>query len=220
MICAGSFAWPISRPLPGGFCPAASLPTWSRGRRRIGRLCAPAAHDIAESNVQRTIRHRPDGTDRPLRLSRRRGVGTRGAGCRHSNGDERGVPFPFGGGGQGGTIELVPGLPACECRRHRRAPGSDRACGIPNPRRHGGHCRAAEHGKLCARRVPQPPPSRTARLLWDGLTHPRWTARTFLQTLIRHGMPCFENNDDGGDPRSCHPAHRSTSVAVPGQPGR
>jgi L-lactate dehydrogenase (cytochrome) len=34
----------------------------------------------------------------------------------------------------------------------------------------------------------------TARLAWDGLTHPRWLAGTFLRTLLRHGMPHFENN--------------------------
>src|SRR5690606_4533102 len=31
-------------------------------------------------------------------------------------------------------------------------------------------------------------------LIWDGLTHPRWTAGTFIQTLCRHGVPHFENN--------------------------
>lgn len=35
----------------------------------------------------------------------------------------------------------------------------------------------------------------TARLAWDGLTHPRWLFGTFLRTLLRHGMPHFENND-------------------------
>ncbi len=32
------------------------------------------------------------------------------------------------------------------------------------------------------------------RLLADGLLHPRWTFGTFLRTLVRHGMPHFENN--------------------------
>ncbi|MEN4918376.1 alpha-hydroxy acid oxidase [Achromobacter spanius] len=31
-------------------------------------------------------------------------------------------------------------------------------------------------------------------LAWQGLTHPRWLAGTFLRTLARHGMPHFENN--------------------------
>jgi L-lactate dehydrogenase (cytochrome) len=31
-------------------------------------------------------------------------------------------------------------------------------------------------------------------LLWQGLTHPRWTCGAFLRTLLRHGMPHFENN--------------------------
>jgi L-lactate dehydrogenase (cytochrome) len=35
----------------------------------------------------------------------------------------------------------------------------------------------------------------TARLAWDGLTHPRWLFGTFLRTLVRHGMPHFENNE-------------------------
>ena len=32
------------------------------------------------------------------------------------------------------------------------------------------------------------------KLLWDGLTHPRWMVGTALQTLLRHGMPHFENS--------------------------
>jgi L-lactate dehydrogenase (cytochrome) len=35
----------------------------------------------------------------------------------------------------------------------------------------------------------------SARLAWDGVTHPRWLLGTFLRTLLRHGMPHFENND-------------------------
>ncbi|MCJ0764228.1 alpha-hydroxy acid oxidase [Variovorax terrae] len=34
----------------------------------------------------------------------------------------------------------------------------------------------------------------SARLAWQGLTHPRWLLGTFLRTLVRHGMPHFENN--------------------------
>ena len=34
----------------------------------------------------------------------------------------------------------------------------------------------------------------TVRLAWDGLRHPRWLFGTFLRTLMRHGMPHFENN--------------------------
>jgi len=34
----------------------------------------------------------------------------------------------------------------------------------------------------------------TPRLAWDGATHPRWLFGTFLRTLVRHGMPHFENN--------------------------
>jgi len=33
------------------------------------------------------------------------------------------------------------------------------------------------------------------QLLWQGLTHPRWTIGTFLRTLLTRGMPHFENND-------------------------
>ena len=32
------------------------------------------------------------------------------------------------------------------------------------------------------------------RLLWEGVTHPRWTFATFLATIARHGMPHFENS--------------------------
>ena len=34
----------------------------------------------------------------------------------------------------------------------------------------------------------------SARLAWQGLTHPRWLFGTFLRTFVRHGMPHFENN--------------------------
>jgi L-lactate dehydrogenase (cytochrome) len=32
-------------------------------------------------------------------------------------------------------------------------------------------------------------------LAWQGISHPRWLAGTFARTLLRHGMPHFENND-------------------------
>ncbi len=32
------------------------------------------------------------------------------------------------------------------------------------------------------------------RLAWDGISHPRWLFGTFLKTLLRHGMPHFENS--------------------------
>jgi L-lactate dehydrogenase (cytochrome) len=32
------------------------------------------------------------------------------------------------------------------------------------------------------------------RLAWQGMSHPRWLFGTFLRTLIKHGMPHFENN--------------------------
>ncbi|HEV3428015.1 MAG TPA: alpha-hydroxy acid oxidase [Paraburkholderia sp.] len=32
------------------------------------------------------------------------------------------------------------------------------------------------------------------RLAWDGATHPRWLFGTALRTLLRHGMPHFENS--------------------------
>ena len=32
------------------------------------------------------------------------------------------------------------------------------------------------------------------KLAWDGVSHPRWLVNTFFRTLIRHGMPHFENN--------------------------
>jgi len=34
----------------------------------------------------------------------------------------------------------------------------------------------------------------TLGLLWEGITHPSWTFGTFLRTLVRHGMPHYENN--------------------------
>lgn len=34
----------------------------------------------------------------------------------------------------------------------------------------------------------------SARLAWQGISHPRWLFGTFLRTLVRHGMPHFENS--------------------------
>jgi L-lactate dehydrogenase (cytochrome) len=34
----------------------------------------------------------------------------------------------------------------------------------------------------------------SARLFWEGITHPRWTFGTFLRTLASHGVPYFENS--------------------------
>ena len=31
-------------------------------------------------------------------------------------------------------------------------------------------------------------------LAWEGVSHPRWLFGTFLRTLVKHGMPHFENN--------------------------
>lgn len=33
----------------------------------------------------------------------------------------------------------------------------------------------------------------SARLAWDGVSHPAWLVGTFLKTLVKHGMPHFEN---------------------------
>lgn len=32
------------------------------------------------------------------------------------------------------------------------------------------------------------------RLAWDGISHPKWLFGTFFKTLLKHGMPHFENN--------------------------
>ncbi|MCX7374120.1 MAG: alpha-hydroxy acid oxidase [Alphaproteobacteria bacterium] len=32
------------------------------------------------------------------------------------------------------------------------------------------------------------------RLVWDGITHPKWSLNTFLRTWAQHGMPHFENS--------------------------
>ncbi|WP_433695938.1 alpha-hydroxy acid oxidase [Paraburkholderia phenoliruptrix] len=34
----------------------------------------------------------------------------------------------------------------------------------------------------------------SARLAWEGMTHPRWLFGTALRTLVNHGMPHFENS--------------------------
>ncbi|MBW8269731.1 alpha-hydroxy acid oxidase [Caldovatus aquaticus] len=38
------------------------------------------------------------------------------------------------------------------------------------------------------------------RLAWEGITHPRWLLGTLLRTIVRHGMPHFENMDAGRGP--------------------
>lgn len=40
----------------------------------------------------------------------------------------------------------------------------------------------------------------TARLAVDGITHPQWLVRTLVRTLVRNGMPHFENATDGRGP--------------------
>lgn len=53
------------------------------------------------------------------------------------------------------------------------------------------------------------------RLAWQGLTHPRWTFGTFLGTMIRHGMPHFENNHaTRGVPIFSASAQRDLSAAA------
>lgn len=32
------------------------------------------------------------------------------------------------------------------------------------------------------------------RLAWDGITHPRWSIGTFWRTIVKHGLPHFENS--------------------------
>ncbi len=32
------------------------------------------------------------------------------------------------------------------------------------------------------------------RLAWQGVSHPRWTIGTFVRTIVRHGVPHFENS--------------------------
>lgn len=34
----------------------------------------------------------------------------------------------------------------------------------------------------------------SVRLAWEGISHPRWLFGTFIKTLMRHGMPHFENS--------------------------
>ncbi|MEP7453584.1 alpha-hydroxy acid oxidase [Phyllobacterium sp. SB3] len=34
----------------------------------------------------------------------------------------------------------------------------------------------------------------SARLLWQGLTHPSWSVKTLARTLLNHGVPHFENS--------------------------
>ncbi|HEY8101656.1 MAG TPA: alpha-hydroxy acid oxidase [Burkholderiaceae bacterium] len=43
------------------------------------------------------------------------------------------------------------------------------------------------------------------RLAYDGITHPKWLFSTFLRTLVRHGMPHFENSF----------AHRGAPIVSP-----
>ena len=49
------------------------------------------------------------------------------------------------------------------------------------------------------------------RLAWDGITHPRWLIGTFARTLLRHGMPHFENSYASAARRSSPRTSRATS---------
>ncbi|WP_035962690.1 alpha-hydroxy acid oxidase [Caballeronia grimmiae] len=50
------------------------------------------------------------------------------------------------------------------------------------------------------------------QLLRDGLTHPNWSLFTFLRTLLRHGMPHFENaSAQRGEPLLSRRANRDFS---------
>lgn len=35
------------------------------------------------------------------------------------------------------------------------------------------------------------------RMFWDGATHPAWSLGNFIRTIVKHGMPHFENLDAG-----------------------
>ncbi|WP_404655170.1 alpha-hydroxy acid oxidase [Bradyrhizobium sp. USDA 336] len=41
----------------------------------------------------------------------------------------------------------------------------------------------------------QVPLAITPRVFWDTITHPRWLLNTFVRTVVKHGMPHFENMD-------------------------
>lgn len=50
------------------------------------------------------------------------------------------------------------------------------------------------------------------RLLLDGITHPTWSLSTFLRTMLRHGMPHFENASAvRGEPLLSREANRDFS---------
>lgn len=50
----------------------------------------------------------------------------------------------------------------------------------------------------------------TARLMWQGMTHPHWSCATFARTLLKRGMPHFENSGpERGGPVLARHAERS-----------
>jgi L-lactate dehydrogenase (cytochrome) len=53
----------------------------------------------------------------------------------------------------------------------------------------------------------------TPQVVWDTATHPGWLIRTLLQTLLRHGMPHFENMEaTRGPPVFSRALTRNTSM--------
>ena len=50
-----------------------------------------------------------------------------------------------------------------------------------------------------------------ARTIWDGVTHPSWSIGNFIRTIVKHGMPHFENLDAGRGPAVLWSGTRNTA---------
>ncbi len=48
------------------------------------------------------------------------------------------------------------------------------------------------------------------RTIWDGVTHPSWSIGNFIRTIVKHGIPRFENLDGGRGPAVLWSGTRNT----------
>ncbi len=111
----------------------------------------------------------------------------------HRRGDERHLAHPHGGSRPGLPRHLVPGLPAGRPGTHRRADRPREPGGFQDPGRNGGHPHLGQPREQCADRIFHAIASQpTAGLGRHGAS--ALALRHLLRTLMRHGMPHFENS--------------------------
>ncbi|CAA9212911.1 MAG: L-lactate dehydrogenase, partial [uncultured Acetobacteraceae bacterium] len=136
-------------------------PRQPRGLRRVG-LRAPCAgghrrpgndDGAAGAALRRAVRHRADGRFGALRLPRRHRLRARRGGGGHSDGPQRVLADPAGGGARGRPHVLVPRLPAGRPFAHRAAGGPRGGGGVRHLRADGGRAGLGQPGKQRPQRL-------------------------------------------------------------------